>query len=544
MRGLAAMALAVGAAPAAAVPAGFAQKADATLARGAPDNGPAIVVAVSENGRLVWSGAAGRADIAAGTPAKPTDLFRYASITKQFTAALVLKLVDEGRLSLGDDLGKLLPAETPAAWHKVTVRQLLNHTSGIPSYTSKPGFMEADKTARPITTQQLIDVTRGDPLDFEPGTAFRYNNTGYVLLSAIVEKLTGKPWYHALREKITGPLRLSSIRCGCEPGPAVVASTTNDGKPSQKIDMSVPSGAGALVGTAGDLARWAAALHGGKVLKPASYQAMITPSVPAGAGPAYAFGLYVGDLRGAPTLEHSGGIFGFRTDSIYLPDRNLFVAALSNSDGPAVDVSGIARRLLAEASGNPFPTFAKQTADLSAIAPWFGTYKDQFGERLFYERDGKLWFERVGGDRFEAFSAGNGKFFFGENVLSYFETGRDAAGKPILTFYPDGTVRGQVGTLTGPVPPRAAVAAPSPAELDRLVGSYRFGPAILTIARGGDTGLTGQLTGQQPIALEASGRLEFRTVGVNARLTFEEKEGKIVRVVLNQNGQTIPFERQ
>ena len=250
---------------ASAVPVDFNSRAAAILRQDVPADGPGVSAVISENGRIVWSGAAGRANLATKAPLTPTGVFRYASITKQFTAALVLKLVDEGRLSLNDDLGKLLPAQTPAAWHRVTVRQLLNHTSGIPSYTAKPGFMAEATTSRPITTQQLIDSTRDMPMDFAPGTAFRYNNSGYVILSALVEKVTGKPWYIALREKVTGPLGLRSIRCGCEPGPAEVAGYTQSGNPSQKIDMSFPSGAGALVGNVGDLARWATALHGGKV---------------------------------------------------------------------------------------------------------------------------------------------------------------------------------------------------------------------------------------------------------------------------------------
>jgi CubicO group peptidase (beta-lactamase class C family) len=152
--------------PAVAVPADFDRQAAAILRQDVVADGPGVSAVVSENGRVVWSSASGRGDLSTATPLTPDSLFRYASISKQFTAALVLKLVDEGRLSLDDDLGKLLPTETPPAWHKVTVRQLLNHTSGIPSYTGKPGFMSEAQTSKPATTQQLIDITRADPLDF------------------------------------------------------------------------------------------------------------------------------------------------------------------------------------------------------------------------------------------------------------------------------------------------------------------------------------------------------------------------------------------
>ena len=299
MRLAVAILLSASATSAAALPSNFNDRATAILQQDVAPDGPGVGAVVSENGRVMWQGAAGRADLATGTPLTSTSIFRYASITKQFTAALVLKLVDEGKLSLDDTLGKLLPTETPPAWHAVTVRQLLNHTSGIPDYTGKPGWMIEANTGKAFTTQGLIDITRDMPMDFAPGTKWKYNNTGYVLLSAIAEKLTGEPWYATLREKVTGPLGLASIRCGCEPGPAVVAGFTEGGKPSQRIDMSVPSGAGALVGNAADLARWAAALHGGKVLKPATYQVMITPVGAGASAPlTYAYGLVRGEVRG------------------------------------------------------------------------------------------------------------------------------------------------------------------------------------------------------------------------------------------------------
>jgi CubicO group peptidase (beta-lactamase class C family) len=533
------------AAPALAVPAGLDRKADAILAANLEANGPGATALVAEKGRIVWMGARGKADLAQGTGLKPTDLFRFASITKQFTAALTLRLVDEGRLSLDDTLGKLLPAETPASWHAVTVRQLLNHTSGIPSYTGKPSFMVEATTARPFTTQQLIDVTRADPMDFAPGTSWSYNNTGYVLLSAIAEKLTGKPWHVALREKITGPLGLTSIRCGCEPGARVTNGYGDGGKLAQAIDMSVPSGAGALVGNASDLARWMSALHGGKVLRPATYQAMITPQGSAASAPMkYGFGLARGELRGFPTIEHGGDIFGFSTDSIYLPARKLAVVVLGNAERGVNDPEMISRRLLAEAAGVPFPVLRAQPADLAALEPFFGVYRNLEGtERRFFAKDGKLYMHRVGGSASEVFAAGADRFFYGPKSLTYFDLKRAEDGKPALAMHLNGAEKGEIGFYAGPVSANAPEAVLSPAQLDRLVGNYVFGPATLTLAREGG-GLTAQLTGQRPIPLRASGSTEFQTVGVDARLVFEEAEGTVAALVLHQKGRTLRFERR
>jgi hypothetical protein len=355
--------------------------------------------------------------------------------------------------------------------------------------------------------------------------------------------MTGKPWYVALRERITGPLRLTSIRCGCEPGTAVVAGYTSDNKPSQRIDMTVPSGSGALVGNAEDLARWAAALHGGKVLKPATYQAMITPSLPAGAEEEYAFGLGRAEVRGLSVIGHNGGIFGFNTESLYNPDKKLFVAVLGNSDDREPGASTTARRLLAKAAGNPYPEMIAQALDLSQIEPFVGVYKSAAVERRVFVKDGKLLVQRGGGSPNEAFSAGDGRFFYGPRSLSYFDLARGADGKPIMTFHANGATKGVQGRWVGPIPPEAAAVEVTAAQREALVGSYAAGPMILTIANG-DKGLTAQLTGQPSIALEATGPRDFRTVGVDARLTFEEEGGKVARVTLRQGGQTVPFERQ
>jgi CubicO group peptidase (beta-lactamase class C family) len=543
MRVSAAILMAALASPAAAMPSDFAGKAEAILRQDVPAAGPGVSAVVSENGRIVWIGATGQADLGGKTQLTPDSLFRYASITKQFTAALVLKLVDEGRLSLDDTLGKLLPSETPVAWHPVTVRQLLNHTSGIPSYTAKPGFMAEAYTAQPITTRQLIDATRDMPADFAPGTAFRYNNSGYVLLSAIAEKLTGKRWYLALREKITGPLGLTSIRCGCEPGVREVASYSQDDKPSQKIDMSFPSGAGALIGNAADLARWAAALHGGKVLKPVTYQEMITPRLPDGAAERYGFGLTRNEVRGLETIGHNGGIFGFNTESLYAPDRKLFVAVLSNSDAREPGAAITARRLLSAAADSPFPAMTAQPLDVKAVEPFLGIYKAASAERTLFLRHGKLFARRAGSGEMELFSAGNGRFFYGPASLSYFDLARGADGKPVMSFHPEGAVKAEQAVWTGAAPPEAATVALSPAEQAALAGNYAMGPAVMTIIAS-EQGMTAQLTGQPAIKLEALGKRELRTVGVDARLSFEEKDGRIARVILHQNGRTIPFERK
>jgi len=186
-------------------PAELKPRLDALLAASYPADGPGATMVVMRGGKILYSGARGLADVAAKKPLTPASVIRMGSLTKQFTAAIVLQLVNEQKLSLDDRLDKFLPGY-PAPGGAATVRQLLNHTSGIQSYTSIPGWMVAANTGRAFTTEQLIAEFRDKPAEFQPGARWNYDNSGYVLLGAIIERVTGQPWYRVLEARITRPL--------------------------------------------------------------------------------------------------------------------------------------------------------------------------------------------------------------------------------------------------------------------------------------------------------------------------------------------------
>jgi len=320
-------------------------------------------------------------------------------------------------------------------------------------------------------------------------------------------------------------------------GEATAAATM-----SQYVHMSAPGAAGALIGTVGDLAKWAQALHHGKVVDAAHYQLMITPTaLPDGSTIPYGFGLALDPLRGHPAVGHSGGIFGFSTDSIYVPDSDLFVAVFTNSDAPQTSPGMVMRRVAAAAVGDPYPAFTRVPADLAALEPFFGVYPiPGGGERRFFAREGKIFTQRLGAATLEVYAGGDNRFFYGPATLSWFALRRDADGTPVMDFAPNGETPVQTITRSGPIPPEAAAIAVPRAELERHAGRYAFGPATLTIAFTADgTGLTGQLTGQPAIPLTPIGGSEFRAEGVDATLVFEGAEGPSTAVTLNQGGQQI-----
>lgn len=546
--GLAVAALAV-AAPASAVPADFAARADAVLKSAYPADAPGVAAIVVDDGEVVYSGVRGLADVEAKREITPATVFRLGSITKQFTAAVILQLADEGKLALSDPLSKFLP-DYPKPGADATIAQLLNHTSGIKSYTGIPGWMQGDKPATAHTTEALVAEFRDQPADFAVGSEHRYNNSGYVLLGAVIEKVTGKPWHVAVDERIAKPLGLKTIRYG-----ELEASTPNmavgyskeGGKfvRARPIHMSVPHAAGALIGSVEDLARWAEALHDGRVVSAERYKQMIAPTkLPDGKVENYGFGLGQGKLRGREVIRHGGGIFGFDTDSAYLPRDDVFVAVFANADDPAVDPGVALARLAALAVGDPFPEFEKANVPLAEIEPLFGLYEYEGGNRRFYSKDGKLFTRLKGGSELEAFAAGNDRFFYGPEILSWFEVKRDPSGKHVMLMHQGGADEALKSVRSGSIPADAALVEFPRPLLERYVGSYKASQGVAKVVFGDDGALTIQLGGGAPLRLLPTSDSEFRTDGVDMKVVFHSDAGKVSHLVVHRGEQAIRAERQ
>ena len=184
-------------------PAEFARFAEPLLAEAYRADGPGAAVLVVRGDEVLYRGARGRADVAAGVPLEPDDLFRIASVTKQFGAAGLLTLVDAGKVSLDDPLSKYLPTYPDGG--RITIEQLLNHTSGVRDYTSIPGTFDGP-IRRNVTTAQLVDYFRNEAPDFAPGEGWNYSNSGYVLVGAVIEAASGQPWYSYLDQALFKPL--------------------------------------------------------------------------------------------------------------------------------------------------------------------------------------------------------------------------------------------------------------------------------------------------------------------------------------------------
>lgn len=349
----------------------------------ASNNAPSVAVAVIRGTDTIAFVAKGMADLELGVAATPRHRYRIGSVTKQFTAAAVLQLAEQGKLGLDDAIGTHLP-RLPGAWHAVTVRQLLNHTSGIPSYTGigKPWMSRWDEELPP---DSLVALTADKPMDFAPGTNWKYNNTGYVILGMLIEHHAGRSWGDDLVERFAKPFGLAST-LNCETAP-IIPGRVRGYEPGNggwtntpHLPMSHPYAAGAICSTIGDLVTWNRALHGGKVLTPAMYTAMTTPSgVAAKPEHRYGFGIGSGPFHGATLVAHGGGINGFITANGFIPEHQLSLTVLTNSG--RADPDRLMRNLARAAIGAPLD---RPLATVPLAVEWrdryVGTYLMTFGD--------------------------------------------------------------------------------------------------------------------------------------------------------------------
>jgi CubicO group peptidase (beta-lactamase class C family) len=516
-----------------AQPADFKPKADALVEASYPADGPGAAVIVMRGGRVVYSAGRGLADVEARLAITPDTHFRLGSIAKQFTAALVLRLAADGTLSLEDPVSRFFP-DWPQPGGSATVRQLLNHTSGIPDFSKIPGWIARNRH-RPWTTAELLAVFRDLPAKAQPGHAWEYNNGGYVMLGAIVEKVTGKAWHEALAERITGPLGLTSIAYAPPEKitPASARGYTREGgraQPVQLSHMSLAHAAGGLSGSVSDMARWAQALHHGRVLTPALYQEMSRPAPLAGGRTeTYGMGLRLRRIRGRPALVHGGAGGGLDTDSAYIPSEDLFVAVFANSDEPATDPAALVRRLAALALGDPIPSFTPAPIDMAAVQPLFGVYEAKEGGPLrFFARDGKLYLGQ-GEDQREALPAGGDRFFFGKDDLSWVRFVRQPGGAHHVEMHGADEAQPKRAVRTGDVPAPFTVRQE---VLRTYVGRYATEVLAVTVALDGKGGLTMTPQGQSPMPLRPVSNTEFRIDGGMMRVVFHPEKGSVDRFTL------------
>ena len=383
----------------------------------------------------------GMADLENDVPATAQTVYRIGSITKQFTSTAVMQLVQDGKVKLDDSIGTYLPT-LPVTWRGVTVRQLLNHTSGVPSYTDI-GARWTKRWGEEMSPDSLVALTANDTLWFKPGTSWRYDNSGYVVLGMLVEKVAGRPWGTDLEERFFKPLGLTGTE-NCLTTPLIehraqgYQPVKGEWTNAQYLAMTQPYAAGALCSTVGDLAKWDRALATGRVVTPASYKEMTTPAGAAAQGRLkYGFGLASDTLAGRPVIRHGGGINGFISDNAWFPDVQMSVTVLTNSG--AARANDLLAQVARAALGVPLvrgPQRVNMTA--AQLERYAGTYALMLpgGARdfTFFVKDGTLMSQLQGQDAIPVIPYGNDAFGVGfdPNVRLVFTMSGDRATKVTL----------------------------------------------------------------------------------------------------------------
>ena len=497
---------------------------------------PGATVIVVKDGTTVFRKAYGLADIARKVPLTPETSLRLGSITKQFTAVGILLLAEEGKLSVQDDITKYLPGY-PTHGKKISIEHLLTHTSGIVSYTGKPGYVET--MARDMPVSAMIDSFKNDPLEFDPGSRYKYNNSGYFLLGAIIEKVSGQPYAKFLEQRIFLPLQMHQTAYeGHErgAGPRALGHSPQDTHfgPSQPLSMTQPYAAGALVSSVDDLARWDAALSSGKLLKEASWKQATTPyRLSTGKPNTYGYGWDIDKLQGAPMVAHGGAINGFNTFALRLPADQVYVAVLSNTDSGMARSDLVAKKAAALAIGKPYPEYKKLTLDTVSLDAYAGTYElQELGQRIVRRDKDTLVFERPGRGALPLSAFAQDAFFL-PGGLDHVKFSRDAKGAVTnMIFYRDGNP--VTGQRTGAAPPERKTTAVAHAAFDARVGRYQLRPNfVIELSREGDQ-FFAQATGQPRLEIYPASETVFFSKAVNAELHFEQ--GNNSSLTLKQNG--------
>lgn len=346
-----------------------------------------LVAIVTRGTDTLAARAYGSADVENDAPLSVDHVFQLASITKQFTAAAVLTLVDAGRVALDAPLARYLPdtplGADPATGRAVTVRELLSHTAGVPDYAESPRMRAIRRLDVPPET--LLTLVRGTPFYFAPGDQMRYSNTGFVLLGQLIERVSGERYAAYVETHVLRPAGLVHTRF-CDPQALVsrlargYAHTPAGLRPAAFISPRVPWAAGGFCGTAGDLTTWNLAVHaarGGRVLSAASYAAMTRPATVTGdRRTRYGLGLQLDDVAGRRAVAHGGDIDGYTTYTAYLPDDSLSVTVLVNTQGPTRPDAVAATLVNAALGPAPRARTSAAASPLPALAPFAGHYGD------------------------------------------------------------------------------------------------------------------------------------------------------------------------
>lgn len=500
---------------------------------------PGATVLVAKNGKVVYRKAFGMANLELNVPMKPEMVFEIGSITKQFTAVSILMLMEQGKLSLTDDITKFIP-DYPAQGHKITIHHLLTHTSGIKSYT---GMQEWQPLWRKdMSPAEMIDLFKNQPMDFAPGERFLYNNSAYFLLGYIIEKASGLTYQQFLEDNIFKPLQMNNSYYGSHkrviPNRAAGYQNQDGFTNAEYLSLTQPYSAGSIMSNVDDMLKWQNAIRDNKLVKAGSIQLAFKGYSTNDNKPFhYGYGWGVNEINGAPTLEHGGGIFGYTTNGIWLPGEDVYVIMLTNRDD--IGPEDASTRIAAVAIGKPFPEIADgielKPETAIALSGWYA-FEDGSFRNIIYE-DGVLYSQRKGSSRFRLIPVSATKFAF-ENSLSVLEFSETGGGEKSVVF--KNRINEIRGAKTDKIPEEKKEISLSPDQMQPFTGEYEIQPGFSLVVTLENGHLMTQATGQAKFEIYPESEVKFFLKVVDAQIEFQRnKDGKVDSLILFQNGAEI-----
>ena len=528
-----------------AASAAFSQKLDkridkmASAMYEADKTGATILVAKGDE--VLYKKGFGMANLELKVPMQPEMVMEIGSITKQFTAAAILMLMEEGKLSLDDDITKFI-SDYPTHGHTITIHHLLTHTSGIKSYTSMQEW--TTQWRKDFAPMELIDLFKNQPMDFAPGEQWSYNNSGYFLLGYIIEKASGMKYAEFIDQRIFRPLNMKNSYYGSMRKliPNRAEGYQTEGEEilnAEYLSLTQPYAAGSLMSTVEDLYTWNRAVMSGKVISKESL-ALAHTDYPLNNGEKtnYGYGWGFNDINGSRTIEHSGGIFGYISNGIYLPDEDIYVVILTNCN--CEDPGTLSTRIAAEAAGKPYPEM-DDVISLKAddMQKFTGVYEFDDGLLREFSLDGdQLYSQREYNTPLKVYPYGPNKFFYeGSLVLLEFS---DDGSEVVITNRRDR----HTGKKTNKKLPVEEEVEVDEEILNRYAGTYNLAPGFDIVMTVEDGKLMTQATGQGKFQLFPKSETRFFLKVVPAEVEFvADENGEYNKMILYQNGQEVTGRR-
>jgi CubicO group peptidase (beta-lactamase class C family) len=506
-------------------------------------------VLVMKDNKVLFTKGYGMADVSSSEPNTPETKYLICSVTKQFTAAAVMQLSEKKLLNLNDPIVRYLPDYPQPAADKVTIYHLLTHTSGIAEYTDLPQFEEMYD--RPARLEDVVTIFKDIPLLFEPGSEWRYSNSGYYLLGLIIEKVSGEAYGEYMRKHVFEPLGMSnsSFPHGFMDLPGSARGHTFDSAgslvPEAAVHSNLPYSAGGLYSTVGDIAKWDRSLRNGILLSPESLSRMFTPYKGH-----YGCGWFIDTLYGHQLVFHGGGGGGFRSSFMRFVDEPFCLVVFGNNDAGSVDRIG--NGLAAIAYGQPYdvPTIKTSIAmDSRILEDYVGAYEAGPDKYRLVTREGdSLFVQRTSGARSLLHAEAKDKFFHDSDHTVTITFVRDAADKVTEQIIHrngrDERARRIEGEKAEQLLGSLIPATVDPAIYSAYAGDYEVAPGFVVTFRCRDGRFFAQPTGQPEAEAFPRSETEFFFKLVDASVSFmKDNTGTVTGMVLRQGGRELPAKK-